>query len=386
MSALVREWPRGSGRWAVVVHHDGRRAVHRCGAGDEGRARAERVARELEDALRRRAAGLPVPTALTVAEAVEAWIETYRHGMRESSRQLYRSLLRRWIAPALGAQPVARIASEDLVGLVRHVLDAGRGPSTATNCLTALARAAKVAGVALDAGEARRLARRAHSAGESRDRGSWTSAQASALLALASERPHRRLYLPALLGLHAGLRRGEVLGLRWSDVDFARARARIARSVVRGRSGAPKGRRARVVTLSPVLMAELRAELERVRRERPWDPAGMPVVTDVTGRRTWEERAFARAWERFAAALEARGIPARDYHSTRHTFATLSLEAGRSIRWVAEQLGHADASLTARVYAHALPPEPGDLSYLPAAEGVTSDVTPASPPSRSYRG
>ena len=54
-------------------------------------------------------------------------------------------------------------------------------------------------------------------------------------------------------------------------------------------------------------------------------------------------------------------------HSLRHTFATLSLEAGRSVKLVSQQLGHRDASLTLNTYAHALPDEETDLSFLSVA-------------------
>ncbi len=51
-------------------------------------------------------------------------------------------------------------------------------------------------------------------------------------------------------------------------------------------------------------------------------------------------------------------------HCTRHTWASLALEAGKSIRWVADQLGHADPAMTLRVYAHVIPDEEPDLSFL----------------------
>jgi len=50
-------------------------------------------------------------------------------------------------------------------------------------------------------------------------------------------------------------------------------------------------------------------------------------------------------------------------HDARHTFASMALAAGRSLRWVADQLGHANPELTLRAYAHALPAEAGDLSF-----------------------
>ena len=57
------------------------------------------------------------------------------------------------------------------------------------------------------------------------------------------------------------------------------------------------------------------------------------------------------------------GVRPLKLHAARHTFATLALESGRSIRFVAEQLGHANPALTLRVYAHAMPAEPGDVGF-----------------------
>ncbi len=72
-----------------------------------------------------------------------------------------------------------------------------------------------------------------------------------------------------------------------------------------------------------------------------------------------------RVWTRIRERLAERNIRTFTMHSLRHTFATLSLESGKSVKWVSQQLGHRDASLTLNIYAHALPDDETDLSYLP---------------------
>jgi integrase len=79
-----------------------------------------------------------------------------------------------------------------------------------------------------------------------------------------------------------------------------------------------------------------------------------------------------RAWTRIREHLAERNIRTLTMHSLRHTFATLSLEAGRSVKWVSQQLGHRSASLTFDTYSHALPDEEADLSYLPTPGDVTT--------------
>ena len=76
-----------------------------------------------------------------------------------------------------------------------------------------------------------------------------------------------------------------------------------------------------------------------------------------------DERNVTRSWYRVRRRAQKDGVRPLKLHAARHTYATLALESGRSIRFVAEQLGHANPALTLRVYAHAMPAEPGDLAF-----------------------
>ena len=77
-----------------------------------------------------------------------------------------------------------------------------------------------------------------------------------------------------------------------------------------------------------------------------------------------DERNVTRSWHRIRRKAQAQGVRPLRLHDARHTFASLALAAGKSVRWVASQLGHARPDLTLRVYAHALREEEVDLSFL----------------------
>ena len=76
-----------------------------------------------------------------------------------------------------------------------------------------------------------------------------------------------------------------------------------------------------------------------------------------------DPRNVARVWGRVRRRAQKKGVRPLKLHCARHTWATFALEAGKSIRWVADQLGHADPALTLRVYAHAMLDEEIDLSF-----------------------
>ena len=118
--------------------------------------------------------------------------------------------------------------------------------------------------------------------------------------------------------------------------------------------------------MSPALASELFDLLASRRQEAPrkgWPDVPEWVFCSATGTSSWDERYFSRVWERLRRRAQREGIRPLKLHATRHTWATLALQAGKSVRWVADQLGHADPALTMRVYAHAMREEESDLSF-----------------------
>ena len=171
----------------------------------------------------------------------------------------------------------------------------------------------------------------------------------------------------AILAAGCGLRQGETFGLRVDDVDFLRRRLMVRRQVrlIRGRPvfAPPKGGKERTVPLPDVVSVALAEQLRR------WPPTETTLPwRDRTGEATTETLVFAggggaivrndynrNVWR---PALEAVGIePSRatGMHALRHHFASVVLDAGVSIRALAEYLGHSDPGFTLRTYAHMMP-------------------------------
>ncbi len=87
------------------------------------------------------------------------------------------------------------------------------------------------------------------------------------------------------------------------------------------------------------------------------------LFRSTDGKRLWDERHFSRVWERLRRRAQKEGVRPFKLHATRHTWATMASAARKSVRWIADQLGHADPALTLRIYAHAMREEDNDLSF-----------------------
>ena len=156
------------------------------------------------------------------------------------------------------------------------------------------------------------------------------------------------------------MRQGELLGLRWKDVDFDAGTVTVAQQLLKSKEkggayffGSLKNDKTRLPTPAPSVMKVLR-EQRRVQTEwrlkagEFWEDSGL-VFTDELG----HHLSHVTVRKHFKKAVESIGIPEARFHDLRHLFAANSLQAGDNPKTVQENLGHATAAFTLDVYAHA---------------------------------
>jgi integrase len=163
------------------------------------------------------------------------------------------------------------------------------------------------------------------------------------------------LYAAFVLAIAMGLRRGEIIGLRWVDVDLDK-RVLYVRQQTQRRRGVlynddPKGRRRRAVPLPAMCIAPLRwhrmRQAAKLRAGEPWDEGGYVFAT--RNGRPVEPRNVYRSFTRVA---DSAGLRVIRLHDARHGCATLLTAAGVAPRVVMEILGHSQISITMDVYTH----------------------------------
>jgi integrase len=169
-----------------------------------------------------------------------------------------------------------------------------------------------------------------------------------------------RLYAAWLLSATTGLRRGELLGLRWQDVDLEAETASISQTLLavgfKVSVGQPKtGRGYRQVALFPAAVDALRQH--RTRMETEYAGRGKTLTNDafIFTRDDGAPVHPDRFSELFDLHIRAAGLPRIRLHDLRHTHATLGLAAGIHPKIMSERLGHSSISITLDTYSHAIP-------------------------------
>lgn len=182
--------------------------------------------------------------------------------------------------------------------------------------------------------------------------------QARALLTAAAGDPLEALYV---LAVTAGLRQGELLALKWSDIDLDAARLNVCRSVrsVSGEGsivGEPKTKSGRRnVLLTPLAVAALRRHRTRQTEQRLravfWDDLDLVFANEI-GRYIGATNLRLRSFRGLLARAE---LPSIRFHDLSHTAATLLLGQNVNVKVVSEMMGHANIAITLDTYSHVLP-------------------------------
>jgi len=323
-----------------------------------GKTRRE-VAEKLAKAIADRNGGIVYDAGkLTVGEYLDRWLsDSVRDTVRQRTYERYESIVRVHIKPTLGRIKLKTLAPAHVRGLYREKLGAGLSPRTVQYIHVTLHKALKQAvrdelipRNASDSIKAPRPTKK-----EIRP---LSPDQARAFLDAARGDRFETLYV---LAVHCGLREGELLGLKWEDVDLDAGTLAVRRTLSETRTGhrfeAPKNGKGRRIKLTTGAMKALRrhrkAQLEeRLRAAGLWEDHGL-VFPNQVGKTMNAKNLTARS---FKQILERAGLPRTvRVHDLRHTCATILLKVGQHPKYVQELLGHANIGITLDTYSHVLP-------------------------------
>ncbi len=187
------------------------------------------------------------------------------------------------------------------------------------------------------------------------------------------------LHVAFLLAAMTGMRRGEVLGVRWSDVDLETGRLAVRQTLVAVAYeiclSTPKSHQSRVIDLDTHTCDQIRLHDERQRAARvAWGPgyrSGNDLVFTREDGSPIHPHSFSQTFEKLVRSSE---LPRIRLHDLRHTHASIALRAGVPVKVISERLGHEAPGFTLKQYAHVIPGMQAEAAAL-----VASLVVPAHP-------
>ena len=292
----------------------------------------------------------------TVGQWMEVWLEHYaKVKVRPSSHQTYRGYIDNHIKPSIGKIPLEKLTSLELQKLYKKLLEGGRveriesrkqskglSAKTVRNIHQIISSAMKLAQeqklIASNPAEGCALPRMGH-----QEMKTLPVEQLHSFLREAKDSGVFELYY---LELATGLRRGELLGLKWEDIDLERGDLRVRRQIARINGEVVE---APLKTKNAYRTLPLAEDTVSILLEQKKKVAGSPwVFPSSTGGPISPDSVL----HMLHRVLKRAGLPRIRFHDLRHTFATLALQNGVDVKTVSGMLGHFSAGFTLDTYAH----------------------------------
>ncbi len=299
--------------------------------------------------------------SLTVGEYLDRWLTDCVKGtVRESTYERYQYVVEPHIKPALGRIKLKSLNPTHVRGFYREKRDAGLAPATVHKMHVVLHKA--LAQAVADDLIPRNVTDAVKVPRTDREEIRPLTAEEANRLLKAARFPDERLETLYVLAIHTGLRQGELLALKWDDLDLEGGTLRVRRTLTyaggKHSLAEPKTKKSRrVVRLTTMAVASLRDHLARQMAEMDrlgslYVPGGLVFANETGGiinPSNLRNRSFARL-------LKSAGLPETTrFHDLRHTCATLLLSKNVNPKIVSEMLGHANIAITLDTYSHVLP-------------------------------
>jgi integrase len=347
-------YQRADGRWVAVIplENGKRKFIYR-------KTQREAI-KELQLANHAKMQGTFISTSEQTLEAfLTRWLQdTAQPNLRPRTFIRYRELITLHVLPTLGKVTLKKLSPQHLQKLYNTKLEEGYAPQTVKHIHRLLHKSLNdalkwnlVYRNICDAIESPRVPKKEMKV--------LTGEQAQKFLEAAKDDPLEALYI---LALTTGMREGELLALKWEDIDFSYGTLQVRRTIARvahkgftvSEPKTPKSRRS--IHLAPMAIEILKRHRIRQHEQRlstgpAWDEQGW-IFCNGVGRPIEGGHLLNRS---FRPLLVKAGLPLIRFHDLRHSVATLLLTAGIHPKIVQELLGHSQISLTIDTYSHVLP-------------------------------
>ena len=304
------------------------------------------------------------PSKMTVREYLAYWLENYaKLNVAGRTFERYSEIVRLHLVPALGDKLLTKLQPLSIQGCYVAALQSGRKDKRAGLSAQTVVHHHRVLREALQQAVRWKLLVRNPADAvdppkvERREMQVLDEHQTKRLLAVVVG---TRLYIPVLLAVTTGLRRGEILALRWQDIDLDQGTLAVRRSLEQTRGGnrfkEPKTQKARRVVALPALTTEALRKLKvEQAKARLLIGAGYADEGLVCARIHGTRLDPAETTAAFAALIKKADLPKIRFHDLRHSHATQLLRQHVHPKVVSERLGHSTIGITLDVYSHVLP-------------------------------
>jgi len=305
------------------------------------------------------------PGKLTLGDYLDQWLKDYcQASLAPHTAQSYRFFIERHIKPALGRIPLTQLKPEHLQCLYTEKLSTGRRDGTGglgsrsvryihTTLHKALKSAVKMGMIVRNPADAVDAPKVKH-----HEMKVMSESDIHIFLEYAKSTPYYALFYTALF---TGMRRSELLALRWSDVDLLLCQLSVSRTIHQLHNGGiifrqpktDKGRR--MIALSPstaIMLREHQAQQEKTRQLLGMTLSDDDLVFSQVDGKPLLPDSITHAWMTLAKRTGLKGVR---LHDARHTHASLMLKQGVHPKVVQERLGHASIQITLDTYSHVAP-------------------------------
>lgn len=344
-------YKRKDGLWVAALSIRGKRLFRYF--------KTQREARDwLQEARNQVQSGLTFAAAqITLGKFLQEWLNAYENSVRPKTFQQYTQIVKQYLLPEIGTLKLKDLRPDHIQSFYAAQLRGGKSSRTVLIVHAVLHRALNQA---LRWGLIGRNPAHAVSRPKFRrkEMKTLTDAQARIFLSAAWGSRHEALYW---LAVTTGLREGEILGLKWSDLDWVTKRLKVQRQLQRLKGQGlvftePKSEAGkRAVLLSKVIITKLHGQhivqsYEKLFAGDRWQENDL-IFPSTLGTPLDPRNLF----RDFKAILKQANLPDIRFHDLRHTAATLMLQQDVHPKVVQERLGHSDIALTLNTYSHVLP-------------------------------